>query len=376
MTFKIYSIIASHPIVHHKQILQYFQYFQYRMSMLRLILGGILAIPCLLVTVCVAPLLAILAIPPLCLLLLRKAPSGLSPTNPPDHVIIAGGSSGIGLCLAKECIARGVPKITILARNPTKLAAAQQELEQAAQLQPLLNEDKVATQIQTISVSVSDLEALKQAAASLKITPTLAAATRVALFNCAGISYTTEFTKIPAETCLKLVQTNQLGSMFLVQAFLPYLERGVICLTSSVAGQAGVYGYAAYTPTKAAIVGFANVLCHELLTTKPNLHIQVAFPADTNTPGYEEEIKMMPKITKALNETTGLANPQEYVQCVFLQPVWVLCLFLCDIVSYSLLLSPTNNTLHYTTLHYRIVLPRPWPMLLFSHIPSLESTLI
>jgi len=276
--------------------------------MTRLILGGILAIPCLLVTVCVAPLLAILAIPPLLVLLLRKAPSGLSAKNPPDHVIITGGSSGIGLCLAKECIQRGVPHVTILARNPNRLESAKQELEQEAQLQPLLDDDAAVTQIQTISVSVSDLKGLQQVAASLAINPSK---TRVALFHCAGMAHTTEFNKISEETCLELVQTNQLGSMFVVKAFLPYLEKGVICLTSSVAAQAGVYGYSAYTPTKAAIVGFANVLSHELLTTKPNLHIQVAFPADTDTPQYEAERKMMPEITKALNETVGLAKPQD-----------------------------------------------------------------
>lgn len=275
--------------------------------MLRLIAGGILAIPCLLVTVCVAPILALLAIPPLCLLLLRKNPSGLSSSNPPDHVIIAGGSSGIGLCLAKECIQKGVPKITILARNPNKLQKAKEELEQEAQLIPLLSQNKKAAQIQTISVSVSDLAQLQQVAASLELTPT----TRVALFNCAGIPYTTEFTQIPPEQCMKLVQTNQLGSMYLVQAFLPHLHQGVITLTSSVAGQASVYGYAAYAPTKCAIVGFANCLVHELLTAKPNLHVQVAYPADTETPGYEQEIKMMPAITKALNETAGLAKPED-----------------------------------------------------------------
>ncbi|CAJ1968762.1 unnamed protein product [Cylindrotheca closterium] len=296
------------------------------MSMTRLIIGGILAIPCLLVTVCVAPLLALLAIPPLLVLLLRKAPSGLSSKHPPDQVIIAGGSSGIGLCLAKECVQRGVPKITILARDPTKLQAAKQELEALKKKKKKAN--ATTTKIQTISVSVSDLEPLKQAAAicfeesssncssgggssgSNQNSPA-STSPRVALFNCAGIPYTTEFHKIPADEFLKLVQTNQLGSMYLVQAFLPYLDKGVICLTSSVAGQAGVYGYSAYTPTKAAIVGFANCLVHELLTTKPNLHVQVAFPADTQTPGYQEEIKMMPAITKALNETSGLANPLE-----------------------------------------------------------------
>lgn len=277
--------------------------------MLKLILGGLLALPCLLVTVCVAPLIALLAIPPLLVLLLRKAPSGLSKRNPPDHVIVAGGSSGIGLCIAQECVKIGVKKITLLARNETKLQDAAADLKKLADLQTLLDDTKVPPSIQTHSVSVSDFSDLEKVAASLQITKK----DRVALFNCAGVPYTLEFEKIPPEECFKLVQTNQMGSMFLVKAFLPYLEQGVITLTSSVAAQAGVYGYAAYTPTKCAITGFAQCMTHELLTTKPNLHLQVAYPADTKTPGYEEETKMMPAITKALNEASGLADPSEYV---------------------------------------------------------------
>ena len=109
-----------------------------------------------------------------------------------------------------------------------------------------------------------------------------------------------------------------------------------------------------YTPTKAAIVGFANCLQHELLTTKPNLHIQVAFPADTQTPGYEEELKMIPAITKALNETSGLANPQEYVlilYCIVVLFVWLYCsvLYYCWFV--CIILNLTLSSLSWRLSH-------------------------
>jgi 3-dehydrosphinganine reductase len=57
--------------------------------------------------------------------------------------------------------------------------------------------------------------------------------------------------------------------------------------------------------------GFAETLHAELIKSRPNVSVQIAFPADTNTPGYEEEAKMMPEITKALNESAGLAKPEE-----------------------------------------------------------------
>ena len=96
--------------------------------MLKLILAVILSLPCLIVILCIAPILGLLAIPSLLLLLMTKESSDITSNNPPDHVIIAGGSSGIGLCIAKECIQRGVTKITILARDVKKLKQVETEL--------------------------------------------------------------------------------------------------------------------------------------------------------------------------------------------------------------------------------------------------------
>lgn len=84
-----------------------------------------------------------------------------------------------------------------------------------------------------------------------------------------------------------------------------------LLLCSSAAAQAGVYGYAAYSPTKYALRGFAETLHAELIRSRPGVNLQIAFPADTNTPGYEEESKMMPAITKILNESAGLSDPNE-----------------------------------------------------------------
>jgi 3-dehydrosphinganine reductase len=271
--------------------------------MLKLILAGILAIPCFLVALVSAPLIAILAIPPLLLLIYRTGDSPGPFKKLPDHVVIAGGSSGIGLCIAHECVRRGVAKVTLLARNPEKLEAAKQLLETTSSASALTT----TTTIHTRSVSVSDYSALQTIASEMGI----AKEDRVVLFNCAGIPYTTEFETVPVEQFGRLVHTNQLGAMYLVRAFLPQLQQGCIVLTCSAAAQVGCYGYTAYSPTKYALRGFAETLHAELTKSHPNVSIQLAFPADTNTPGYEEEKKMMPEITKACNESAGLANPEE-----------------------------------------------------------------
>ena len=101
---------------------------------------------------------------------------------------------------------------------------------------------------------------------------------------------------------------------------------GRIVITSSAAGQVGVFGYSAYSPTKYALRGYAEAL-HAELVPYPNIYVQLAFPADTNTPGYEKEAEMMPPVTKALNESAGLADPNEYVLPLFFDRSFVLVLW-------------------------------------------------
>ena len=89
------------------------------------------------------------------------------------------------------------------------------------------------------------------------------------------------------------------------------MDNGCIVLCSSALGQVGMYGYTAYSPTKFALRGFAEALHAELVKSKPGVSIQLAYPVDTETPGYSEELKMMPELTKLLNDTGGLAKPKE-----------------------------------------------------------------
>ena len=106
------------------------------------------------------------------------------------------------------------------------------------------------------------------------------------------------------------VRLGKLGTIFTVQAFLPLMEHGTIVFTSSMAGQVGIYGYTAYSPTKFALRGFAEAL-HSELADQPYLNVQVAFPPDTDTPGFEEEEKIKPKETRLISEEGGLAKPED-----------------------------------------------------------------
>ena len=280
--------------------------------MLTIASAAIVGIPLFVVAIATAPVVALLSIPPLFFLVFRIQEDGTqSSTTLPDQVIIAGGSSGIGLAIAQECVARGVPKITLLARNLTKLQAVQAELQAMSDTEGgnkhKNNNKKKKSQIDIASVSVADYEAIAKVANDMKIPKT----DRVVLWNCAGFVYPTEFEKVPIAKFEEQVTTNQLGTMYLVRAFLPHLQQGCIVLTSSVAGQLGVYGYATYAPTKYAIRGFADALHAELIRSHPKLSIQLAFPVDTDTPGYQLEQKVVPAITKKLSETGGIVSAEK-----------------------------------------------------------------
>lgn len=275
-------------------------------TMLNIVLAGLLGLPCLMVAAVTAPIVAVLAIPSLLLLLFRKTSTSTDDQIPPRHVVIVGGSSGIGLAIAKECAQRGVHKISILARNQTKLDRAKDEIVQEASKSTSSSSSSSPAKIQALSVSVTDYAALEKTATSICNTDE-----RTVLFNCAGVPYTTEFDNVPVEMYEALVKTNQLGPIYILRAFLPHMSNGCVVLCSSAAGQVGIYGYTAYSPTKFALRGLAETLHMELVKSKPGISIQIAFPVDTDTPGYQEEQKMMPELTKKLNAAAGVAKAEE-----------------------------------------------------------------
>ena len=297
------------------------------MGLIKTIAAGILGLPSLLLLAVTAPVVALLSIPSLALLRFQTsdAPRNTNIDNNnngskdenstaiSEHAIISGGSSGIGLSIAHECVKRGMAKITILARNKSKLEKAVSELEASKK------KFHTETVLSYKSVDVSDPGLLKAVAADVCGTnkKEALASTKFYLFCCAGSAVPSYFEHIPSTTFAHLAGTNQLGTIYTVQAFLPHMTRGTIVFTSSICGQLGVYGYTAYCPTKYALRGFAEAL-HAELADQPYLNVQLAFPPDTDTPGFAEEEKIKPQETRLISETAGLAQP-EAVAAVMVQ---------------------------------------------------------
>ena len=198
-------------------------------NMIRLIATGVLLLPAALVMIVTTPIVALLALPAAALLTFRKK-SNEKPTQEQQsyrRAIVTGGSSGIGLAVAEDCVKRGFDQVVILARSMDKLQAAQASLEKLVK-----DSHNKKTVILALSVDVSNLAKLQEAAHTIfDSTP---AVSMTFLFCCAGQATPHSFLDLTEQAILQNTKTNQLGATYTVRAMLPYIQAGTIVLCSSV----------------------------------------------------------------------------------------------------------------------------------------------
>jgi 3-dehydrosphinganine reductase len=204
------------------------------------------------------------------------------------HAIITGGSSGIGLAIAANLLAKGW-NLTIIARDRARLDAAKARLEGrlAGRTQQVL----------AISCDVSDREgvdaAIGQAVDSLG-PPEL-------LITSAGIAHPGYFAELPLEIFRDTMEINYFGTLYAVQAVLPALRQrggGHVVMISSGAGLIGIFGYSAYAPTKFALRGLAETLRGEL--KGEGIRVSIVYPPDTDTPQLAAENEIKPPETAGI----------------------------------------------------------------------------
>ena len=218
------------------------------------------------------------------------------------HVLVTGGSSGIGLATAELVVRRGA-QVTLIARDAARLDDARSRVE-AARKTP-------AQRVVTRAVDVADRTALLEAIASAReeIGPV------DMLFACAGYCTPGRFIELPVEAFEQHVGVNLLGVIHAARAVVPeMIERGAghIALVSSMGGLVGVYGYSAYSAAKFGVTGFAEVLRCEL---KPHgIGVTLLVPPNVDTPGYAREIAVEPVETKAINGIAQTRSPEEIAE--------------------------------------------------------------
>lgn len=176
--------------------------------------------------------------------------------------LITGGNAGIGLATARLFVAEGA-KVAITGRNAETLAAAKDELGQAAL---------------TFVADVLDDGALARAFADTAAT----FGPIHAVFANAGIVSATPIGSTARETFEGIIATNVTGSFLTLQAALPYLADGAsLILNGSVIASLGNPGRAAYAASKAAVRALSRSLAADLAPR--GIRVNVVVPGATDT---------------------------------------------------------------------------------------------
>lgn len=212
--------------------------------------------------------------------------------KPGQHVVITGGSSGLGLELAHQLAPRGV-RLTLMARDSSRLATARDEIQAR----------RPGTVIETVSVDVSDLVALTTAFAEL--------VEKVGqidvLINSAGILREGYFENLVDADFRAVMDVNFFGTVNTIRAALPCLKMagGKVVNVASVAGLMGVFGYTPYCASKHALAGFSDALRYEL--EPQGVSVLLVCPGEfdspmvdaleaTRTPENREQVLTIPKL--------------------------------------------------------------------------------
>jgi 3-dehydrosphinganine reductase len=191
------------------------------------------------------------------------------------NVLITGGSSGIGLALAREYIAKDCT-LFLIARNPDKLEATGNRLR---------------SEFPGSTVHVFTADVANEAELISVYSKIASMVTYIDALICnAGVLYCGRFESNAPNESHKAFEINYWGMHFTVFQFLPLLKAASnarVAFVSSIAGYTGLFGYAHYAPSKFAVAGLAECLRMEF--KDHGIGVSVIYPPDTETPMLDYE---------------------------------------------------------------------------------------
>lgn len=186
------------------------------------------------------------------------------------HVVITGGSSGIGYWIAVKAVKLGA-NVTIIARNVSKLEDAVQKIERHR------ISEKQLIQFRSIDLS-KNYHTVESTFTSLEheIGPIYW------LVNCAGGAICGLVEDLSPEDAVYLMNINYHAAYYPTRYVLTRMKKvgdGIITITGSQASLMGVFGLASYAAAKFALRGLAETIAMEVSNTK--ITVTLALPADT-----------------------------------------------------------------------------------------------
>ncbi|WP_330249644.1 SDR family oxidoreductase [Nocardia sp. NBC_00565] len=201
------------------------------------------------------------------------------------HVIVTGGSEGIGAAVATAFALRGA-RVSIIARREEPLRATAERIGADRCVADVTDRQGLAT-------AIKELEERNGACAVIAC--------------CAGLTLPGLFLDIDSDEFGIQSDANYLGSVHAIRCVLPgMVERGSghVLLLSSTSAFLGIPGYSSYGPTKAGVRQLGLCLRYEV--EPAGVTVSVLYPADTDTPGLARENLRKPVETKAI---TGSIKP-------------------------------------------------------------------
>jgi 3-dehydrosphinganine reductase len=215
--------------------------------------------------------------------------------------LITGGSSGIGMALAKQLAAQGA-RVWITGRRKDVLTDAGAELQLATGC--------TCNQFVADVTDTARVEELVAEVTHRDGVPDL-------VINSAGITQPGYVQELGLDVFHQMMEVNFFGTVNVVKAVLPGMMArgsGHIVNISSGAGFIGLFGYSAYGASKYAVRGFSDILRAEM---KPHgIRVSVVFPPDTDTPQLAYELPFKPYETKALTGTAKVQSPESVASTI------------------------------------------------------------
>ncbi|MCA0405027.1 MAG: SDR family oxidoreductase [Proteobacteria bacterium] len=215
--------------------------------------------------------------------------------------LISGGSSGIGLEVARLLRQRGFD-LHLAARDEARLRLAHDDLASGG---------GGAIALHTLDVSDSS-------ACARLVEDILRDKGRIDwLVTSAGMVEPGMALDQDLDVFRRHMDTNYFGTLHLVHPVARAMAsagRGRIMLISSAAAFTGIVGYAAYCPSKAAVKALGEALHVEL--APKGVSVSIAFPPDTDTPQLAAEQATKPEVTKRITAGGGVLSARQVAKAL------------------------------------------------------------
>jgi len=217
------------------------------------------------------------------------------------RVVITGGSSGIGLAVARLAVGRGA-EVCLVARGADKLERAAQELGDKAWTFPcdVSQEQEVAALTEAVAERWGAVDGL---------------------VNSAGLAVMATMEQTDPSAWEETFAVNVRGPYLIIRALLDQLRQGeepAIVNISSTLAEKAIPGMAAYNAAKAALNQLTRSLALELA---PRIRVAAIMPAVVDTPIHEtrgltpQQVKAMGRIhpLRRIGEPEDVAHAVLYL---------------------------------------------------------------